>query len=287
MSTVKSNKSLLKAISIIKVFSHEKPELGPSEISREIGMPTATTHRILATLLKGGLLEKNPTTGKYRIGPEFYLIGNLYLETTDILRIADPVMETLNELTGEAVNLSMFDKGNITLVMKKESKHAFRISARIGTSMPAYSSAMGKAFLNELNNNELDKLYPEEILRPVTRKTVSNKTELKDDLKRIKKHGISYDWEGSYEGILGVAALIRDNSSHAVAGLSITLPIIRTDHVYNKRIGKLIKMAASLISYRIGYKYTTNPIRNVQEIATWWNGNKVDKKSRKEVMNIQ
>ena len=57
-----TNKSLLKAVLVIKSFTPEAPELGAAEVSRKLGIPKATAHRILATLSEGGLLEQNKNT---------------------------------------------------------------------------------------------------------------------------------------------------------------------------------------------------------------------------------
>ena len=126
-------------MSVLKSFTPDKLELSAADISLKVGIPKTTTHRMLTTLTKGGFLDRNGETGKYKIGPELYILGILYLSTTDILKGVKPVVETLNNLTNEAVNVGIFDNGHVTVIMKEECKYSFKISYHVGSVLPAYA----------------------------------------------------------------------------------------------------------------------------------------------------
>jgi len=263
-------KSLIKAISVLKTFAPGALELTPAEIAQKLKMPKSSVYRVLATLSYGGFIEQNGTTNKYKIGPALYALGSLYLDTTDVIKAAEPVVKTLNDLTGEALNVGILDNGNMILIMKEESKHAFRFSVHVGSSMPAYSSAIGKALLSELDDSEIDRLYPHEALVPVTDKTIKTKTELKAELAEIRKSGIAYAREESYEGVIGIGAPIRNASRKAIAAVSISIPTFRLGQNMSDRIETAIRMAGSLISYRLGYQDAKEPVRTTDEIRSLW-----------------
>jgi IclR family KDG regulon transcriptional repressor len=271
-------KSLIKAMSVLKSFSPGNLELSPAEVAQRVKIPKPTAYRVLNTLSYGGLLEQNPVNSKYRIGPALYALGSLYLDTTDIRKAAELVVKTINDLTGEASNICILDKGNIVIVMKEESKHAYRLSVHIGSSQPAYASAMGKALLSEFAEAELDSLYPEETLKPLTRKTIRTKTELKNKLAEIKREGVAFAWGESYEGFVGIGAAIRDASGKVVAGLSVSVPTLRLNRGDSERLARLVKMGASLISYRLGYQDTDKPVRDIEEIDDYWQQKQKDEK---------
>jgi len=262
--------SILKAVSILKSFTLQNPELSAADISRKVGIPKMTTHRILATLTKSGLIEQRVETGKYRIGPELYMLGSVYLGTTDVIIAAQPVIRKLNELTSENINLSIFDKGSVVIVMKEEAMYPFRYERRVGSILPAYASAMGKAFLSELADAELDSIYPAEEFRKFTKKTIATKTELKRELEQIRRTGISFDQEGYTERIVGFGSIIRDARGVAIAAIGTALPVFRIHQNGVHRMGTLIKLGASLISYRLGYRDAVHPVRDIQEVVSWW-----------------
>lgn len=280
MVTEKPINCIVKAVSILESFTSEEPELSAVQISKRLGMPLTTTRRILRSLTIGGLLNRNPKTGQYIIGPSLYALGSLYLKTTDICIAAKPVIETVNDLTKETVNISILDRNNITLIMKEESKHAFRLATHIGSIIHAYASAMGKALLSELTEAEIDSLYPEEKLPPLTNKTISTKTELKRELEQIRKTGIAFDREGSYEGVEAIGSVTRNANGKAAAAMSIAVPVFRMNEANRKRLTTLVRLGVSLISYRLGYQDTQYPVRDIKEIYSWWKQNKLDSASQ-------
>lgn len=267
------SKSVERTISVLKSFTPRDLELTPVEISRKVGIPKTTIYRIIATLARTGILEYNEKTGKYMVGPELYSLGSLYLSATNITKAAEPVIRELNRLTGEAINVSIFDKGHAILIMKEESASFLRFAVNIGTIIPAYASSMGKVLLSEFSDERIDTLYPNERLQPLTRKTITSKKVLKRELEQIRKTGLSYSEGGTYEGLFGIATLIRDANGKGVAAVSINLPSIKSDSIDKEKLGVLIKMGANLISYRLGYENIVNPVRNIREITFWWERN--------------
>ena len=270
METSKSTRLISRVISVLNSFGPDFPELSVTEISKRVGIPKASTYRILVDLSRGGLLERDGKTAKYRIGPGLYTLGSLYLSTTDVLTAAQPIVKTLNNLTHEAVSIGILSKDHLTIVFREESMYALRWHCHIGTILPAYASVMGKALLSELTEKELDALYPEETLRPVTPKTIPTKTQLKQELARIKESGIAFDREGCYEGVEAIAAIIRDVNGNAVASISSSVPLARMDQTKRECLAKVVRMGASLISFRLGYQDMNNPVRDITEIISQW-----------------
>ena len=269
------NKSLLRAISIATSFSPNDLELSLTDLSRKTGIPMTTVNRIVKTLIQGRLLERNIQSNKYRIGPEFYILGSLYLRGTDILSAAEPVTQTLNDLTGEAVAVSILNQDNVVLIVKEESRHGFRVATHVGSILVGHASAMGKALLSELTKAEIDNILPEEKLKPMTKNTITTKNELIKELEQIRRTGISVDMEGNYEGLIGIASVVRDENGRAVAAMSIGFSAFRVSQAQREQIVMLVRMGASLISYRLGYRDKAHPVRDLKDIRLWWEQNRL------------
>jgi IclR family acetate operon transcriptional repressor len=206
-------------------------------------------------------VEKKGKTKRYSIGPTLYTLGSLYLSTTDIFRASEPVIKMLNDLTGEVIGISILDdKGHMTIVMKEESKHTLRLGFPAGFSSPSYANASGKALLSDLTDAEIDSFYPEENLKPLTKKTIRTKTELKKELEQVRKTGVAFHNEESFQGVEAVAALIRDDKGKGIAAVAIGVPKVRITKVKRKKLATLIKLAASIISHRLGYHELKNPV---------------------------
>ena len=276
METQSNTTSLRKALLVLLSFTPYRLEWGTNEIARNVRISKATAHRILMTLTEFGMVERDVNTGKYKIGPELYLLGSLYLNNLNVIEVASPVSKMINELTGETVLMGIFDKGNVVMILKEESRYAFRFALHVGSYWPAHASAIGKAFLSEMTEAELDRVYPEEELKRVAPGTITTKTGLKQNLEQIRKVGISFANEEGFGGDVAVACLIRNARGQAVAGMAIAVPIFRINQARKNQLATLVKLGCSLISYKLGYRDTHNPVQDIQEILSWWERNKVD-----------
>lgn len=61
------SRSLLRGLSILTCFASADEERGIVELSREAGMSASTAHRYALTLIELGLLERSPSSRKYRL----------------------------------------------------------------------------------------------------------------------------------------------------------------------------------------------------------------------------
>ena len=270
---VEKKSSVVKALSILKCFTPQNLELGVSEIARLVSLPKSTVHRLLVELTESRLLEQTRIAGKYKVGPELYILGSIYLSTTDILKAAEPVVKKLNEITEEAVIIGIVETVSMTLIMKEEARHSLRYTNPVGTTILAHVSATGKALLSELTEEEIDKRYPFEHLQQTTTYTIGTKTELKQDLENIRKTGVSIDVQGTVLGVMGIASVIRTSNGNAVAAMSIPTPLARLNPPEIEKLSELVKLGASLISYRLGYEDRGTVVRDVEELHEWWEQN--------------
>ena len=271
-----TNKSLSKAISLLRGFTPDEPEVRAVDISHKTGMAMTTTHRILVTLTKDGILKQNPVTRKYSVGPILYAIGNLYSETSDVLQCAEEVIRTLNDMTREVITMAIHYRGHAVIVRAQEAKYALTLRSPVGTILPAHSCAIGKALLSEMTDEEIDNLYPEDSLIKRTDKTTATKKELKLQLDKIRQTGVSFDSGGVYEETGGIASVVRDSSGEVVAAIGAAVPIYRMNPAKRELFANLIKLGSSLISYRLGYNVTVNTLRDIEELHSWWRENKLD-----------
>lgn len=63
------SRSLLSGLLVLSCFPHDGGYLGIAELARMLDMNTSTTHRYVTTLLAVGLLERDPSTRRYRLAP--------------------------------------------------------------------------------------------------------------------------------------------------------------------------------------------------------------------------
>ena len=229
--------SVSRAASILKCF-YGATELGLSEISRMLGLHKSTAAGIINTLKVEGFLEQNEQTGKLRLGLELF---SLAVQTRhDLVEICEPHLNTLLNLTGETVNLAVLDKDEIVYIAKKESSHSIRISTRVGTHLPIYCTAIGKAILAAMEKEKAKDLIYNIELKQLTNKTIASREELLAAIDKISREGVAYDFEEFEPGVICIASPLYYKRGAPIGAVSVSGPAMRLDEDVRKNIAKAL-----------------------------------------------
>jgi DNA-binding IclR family transcriptional regulator len=220
---------LQKAFRLLELFSEEVPELLTSEIVEKLGYNKTTCFRLISNLEEEGYLDQDPQTHKYRLGMKLFFLGNLVKPYRYLKEVAKPLLEKLNEKTGETVHLAVLHKGEALYVDKIESKRTVRVVvSQVGRKLPAHCSGVGKVLLAYLPAEQVKEIVAAKGLAPFTQNTITTYRQLKEELDRIARQGFAYDNEEIEIGLKCAAApIFVDNQ--VVAALSVSVPRDRFD----------------------------------------------------------
>ncbi|MDA8227530.1 MAG: IclR family transcriptional regulator [Desulfitobacterium hafniense] len=243
--------SLSRAIEVLKCFE-DADELGVTEISKAIGLHKSTTFNIITTLELHRFLEKNENTGKYRLGIELFRMGTKV--KSDFRNISLPYLEKLAAEFKETVNLVVRDAGHVLYLEKIESPHSMRISTMVGGRLPINATAVGKAILSSLPDNEVLEEIKNFTFKKFTDYTISDKDELLEYIKKVRTTGYSEDLQELEPGLMCVAAPIYNHTGKAFAAISVSGPTSRMDEEVRKNIGRFLINVTDEISKKLGYK---------------------------------
>jgi len=266
------NKSLLRALRILSLFTPGRLESSLTEISELSGLAPATCYRILSTLAQTKFLEKSKTSGKYRVGSQAFTLGMLYLNVSDVLQYVDPVLDLVNELTGERTALHVLESEHEhTLPIRgRDSTHAIRFIEPAGVNYMAHATANGKILLSGLSHEELMKVCPSEDLPQHTPSTISSRGDLLRELEQIRATGVAFNDGESVTHLWAVASPVRNSEGQIVASLSVAAPSIRVDVPLRRRLTSLVEAAGRLASHRLGWRATAAPSPTEEDLRSLW-----------------
>ncbi|MEU6259728.1 IclR family transcriptional regulator [Streptomyces sp. NPDC047043] len=205
----------------------EQPELRLTQVSEYLGVATSTAHRLLAMLQYRGFVRQNERTKLYGPGAALTAVGFSILQRFDFRTTLRPHLERLNAEVGETVHLCLLDGSTVRFVDALESPQAVRVASRLGRSMPASSTSVGKAMLAQLPVKELRALYPREELEGLTERSVRTRSVLEAELTTIRKLGYATSREESEAGVSSVAVAFPARSVPMHLGISVAAPIHR------------------------------------------------------------
>jgi DNA-binding IclR family transcriptional regulator len=142
---------------VLRVVSAHEPEGGTtSAIARAAGLARPTVHRLLASLLAEGLVDRGPD-GRWLLGPELYLLGAAATSRYDVTAVAQPFVRQLALATGESAFYSA-RRGDETVCLLREDG-SFPIRSHVlheGIRFPLGVASAGLAVLAYLPDPEID-----------------------------------------------------------------------------------------------------------------------------------
>jgi DNA-binding IclR family transcriptional regulator len=237
--------SVDKALQVLLLLG-EQPKLRLTDVSRYLGVASSTAHRLLAMLQYRGFVRQDTATRSYVPGPTLDGLAFGVLRRLDVRTRARPVLERLNTDLGETVHLGRLEGSNVHFIDSLESSRALRVGGRLGRSMPAHCTSTGKALLSELPEEELLRLYPDEELVQLTPHSIGTRSELLQELARIRDRGYSQSIEEAEEGVSSVAVALHSTQSPRLA-INVSVPVSRmTDVLQEAVISRLAQAADEL-----------------------------------------
>lgn len=246
-----SIQSINRAIQILHCFS-DNARLTLTEICQEVGLHKSTVYGIVTTLKNNDFLEKDEETGVYRLGVGLYKLASHV--NVDLRTISIPLVHELCSETGETVNLVVPDENYIIYIEKCESRHSMRISTSIGTRLPMYCTAVGKAIMAFLPDPDaVSHILDQTRLTAVTRNTLTSKDAILQELGEIRQRGYAIDREELEYGLVCIAAPIMNAIGEPIAAISCSGPLQRMTEGNISRISEEVTRCALKISSKIPY----------------------------------
>jgi DNA-binding IclR family transcriptional regulator len=214
-----------KAIAILKEYSLAEPELGVSELARRLGLTKSTVHRILASLVEGGLVEQDPDSHKYRLGSGLVELGYNVIHSNSLTKTALPYLSYLAAQVHEAAYIAVRERDSVLTMAQVLSADATDQVPWPGV-LPLHATASGKVLLTQMQETELGALL-DKGLAEWTEQTITGPDQLRQEMERVREQGYATCLEEQEAGVNAVAVPVRAPDGEVVAALSIVGPAYR------------------------------------------------------------
>lgn len=196
-----------------------------TELAEALGAPKSSLFPILHTLANRKYVHLED--GKYTVGIGAFALGAAYSAGRDALELIATVMAQVVEECRETCQLAVRDQGNILYIGKVDSSQAIRMISHVGTRLPANATALGKALLSGLTDQEVTALYPNGLPR-LTERTITDLPVLLGQLSQIRAGGIAWELEESNHQVGCYAVPLRQGGK-VFAAISVAVPLFRND----------------------------------------------------------
>jgi IclR family acetate operon transcriptional repressor len=235
-----------KAVDVLFFLQVAQQPQGVTDIGRALGAPKSSVHRLLTSLKRKRLVERDDH-GRYRLGSGLIALGLGALDTEPLVDAARSVLEGAAEDVGETFFLVAARAGELIVLDKAEGNGFLRAAPRVGSSLPLHATAVGKLFLA---------LAPDELavatsaLEPFTPQTITQHTALDSELEVTRAQGWAINRDEWIVGLSVIAAPVQvGDRLHGAVALAASTP--RIDALGIDELVRKVVAAADFVANRL------------------------------------
>lgn len=209
-----------KLLAVLDAFTRDRPALTLSQLSRAVGLPVSTTHRLVAELSDWGGLERD-SDGRYRIGLRVWELGALAPRALGLREAALPFMEDLYEVTHENVQLAVRDDDELVFVERFAARDAVNVLTQVGGRFAMPPTGVGLVLLAHAPVEVQDRVLAAPLTR-YTSHTITDPRQLRRVLADVRRTGVAVSDRQVTDDAVSVAAPVLAGDS-VVAALSVVV----------------------------------------------------------------
>ncbi|GAB5494408.1 MAG: DNA-binding transcriptional repressor XynR [Phototrophicaceae bacterium] len=246
--------SVQRAFDILNLFNHQTVELGITEIAKALDLHKSTASGLVYTLQANNYLEQNPDNRKYRLGLKLVERSSIVLGQLEIRQVATPFLNHLRDWSQENVNLAIRDYHEVIYIERILSNQNLSFRNEVGKRAFVHSTALGKAMIAQLPDDEALEILGSYELRALTAHTLLDIDDIMNDLALTRRRGFALDDQENELGGRCVSAPIFNHLGVAFAAISVSVPLPRIPCDRIDYFGNKAREVADDISERFGYR---------------------------------
>lgn len=212
--------SFARGLAVIRSFSADAPAQTLSEVAAKAGLTRAGARRILLTLQTLGYVKSD---GKlFQLTPRIMELGFAYLSSSPVWNLAEPVMERLVDETKESCSAAVLDGRDIVYVLRVHTHKIMSTNLGVGSRLPACWTSMGRVLLAGESDASLQALLAGRERRQFTALTEQDDEQLLQRILQVRAQGWALVDQELEEGLISIAAPIKNAAGRTVAALNIS-----------------------------------------------------------------
>ncbi|MFN8097379.1 MAG: IclR family transcriptional regulator [Dermatophilaceae bacterium] len=233
-----------RAADLVALVVRSPNPLSFSEIQLRSGLPRSTTSRLLSALERQGMLART-SSGAFTPGALFVAYAARHRPESALLAAAEPVMDSLGDLTGETVNLAVARGDAVVQIAQVDAQFVLGSREWVGVEVPPHCSALGKV-LYAYGALPL----PAGRLATPTPKSLARREALDRAGHGIRRTGVATTVDELEIGLAGIAVPVLDAAGRPVAALGLSGPGDRMVAAFD-RDAVLLREHARTLSARL------------------------------------
>lgn len=221
-----------------------------AELAGQCGLNRSTAWRLLATLERHGMVDRDLRAGGgYRIGYGALRLGAT-ADVDSVVRRVRPELERLSAEVGETVSLAVV-RGASLVYVDHVPVDGLAIRSWVQDRVSLHSTSSGKAFLAWLTDAERDGALPRTLQR-YTEDTITDRRALDAALTKVREIGYAECAGEDAAFTNGVSAAALDARRRPIAVVNVWGPERRVPVVRLAALGPAVAASAKSVAELLG-----------------------------------
>lgn len=246
-------KTVARAMDLLNQFREGEAEFGITDLSNRLKLQKNNVFRLVSTLSAKKYIEVNNSTGKYRLGIQARVLGQLAAAQVDSVNLARPVLNDLKQQCHETCYFSIIKDGYTYYLDGVESDLPVRVIQMVGKSRPLCCTSAGRVLLAFMERQKMMDLLSSSDTKGFTASTITDIDVLQKDLDMVVQQGYAIDDNEHETGVMELAAPVFDANGAIIGTLSISGPKMRITDRLEAELLPLICQSAAHLSALFGF----------------------------------
>lgn len=226
-------------------------------LAEAAGMAPAKAHRYMVSLIRTGMIERDPISGRYRLGPVARDFGFSAIRSIDLVKLGGARLTELCADLKQTVALAIWTYNGPTIVCVEEYRRPVAIVTRVGEIMPILSSATGRVFAAWLPRSQTQEFIDGELkANRNCRKPglITSAQEVDRALDQTRAAGLGWTEGGINPTVNALSVPLFDYRGVIVGAISSLGPADDFDVSPTGRLATCLLAAGKEFSRELGYR---------------------------------
>lgn len=235
-----------KGLQVIEAFDQERSRLTIAEVAERTGLTRAAARRYLLTLTALGYMRHEQK--QFSLTPKVLRLGQSYLHSARLPRIAQPLLYRLAYALGEAASVGILDQDDLVCVAAVSAGQLISATLQPGTRVPAYCTANGRMLLASLPQAQVERYLARATPERINVHTIVDKCALAQAMARAREQGYAVVDQELELGLRTIAVPVRNFRGEVVAAMNISVHAGRmsVEQMVERCLPALIKFQVEL-----------------------------------------
>jgi len=241
-----------KALSLLRFFSSQTPELGLSELARLAGFDKTTTLRCLTALERNGFVEQDIVSRRYRVGLSPIHLAQTREQSFPVESIIKPHLDDLATSTGETAHGTVIAGRNPVTVAISYPNRALYVHVHASSPLPWHATASGIAIAAHLPETEQNELLDRIELDQFTQRTPTSRAWVKEVWDSCRRLGLAHGKLTFEDDVIGTAAPMFGQSGVPIGSIAVAAVATRMTQEQQDKIDTELRTKSKAISAALG-----------------------------------